>query len=51
MEPSTTFYAKHLLCLVLLKNYSVLLSMPMGVDYVVIGFDMEVQPLATHNAA
>ena len=27
------------------------LSMPMGVDYVVIGFDMEVQPLVTHNAA
>ena len=27
------------------------LSTPMGVDYVVIGFDMEVQPLATHNAA
>ena len=27
-----------------------LLSTPMGVDYVVIGFDMEVQPLATHNA-
>ena len=25
--------------------------MPMGVDYVVIGFDMEVQPLVTHNAA
>ena len=25
--------------------------MPMGVDYVVIGFDMEVQPLITHNAA
>ena len=23
----------------------------MGVDYVVIGFDMEVQPLITHNAA
>ena len=23
----------------------------MGVDYVVIGFDMEVQPLVTHNAA
>ena len=23
----------------------------MGVDYVVIGFDMEVQPLFTHNAA
>ena len=22
-----------------------------GVDYVVIGFDMEVQPLVTHNAA
>ena len=28
-----------------------LLSTPMGVDYVVIGFDMEVQPLVTHNAA
>ena len=28
-----------------------LLSRPMGVDYVVIGFDMEVQPLVTHNAA
>ena len=24
---------------------------PMGVDYVVIGFDMEVQPLVTRNAA
>ena len=24
--------------------------MPMGVDYVVIGFDMEVQPFVTHNA-
>ena len=23
----------------------------MGADYVVIGFDMEVQPLVTHNAA
>ena len=23
----------------------------MGVDYVVIGFDMEVQPLITHNTA
>ena len=29
----------------------VLLYTPMGVDYVVIGFDMEVQPLVTHNAA
>ena len=28
-----------------------LLSTPMGVDYVVVGFDMEVQPLVTHNAA
>ena len=28
-----------------------LLSTPMGVDYVVIGFGMEVQPLVTHNAA
>ena len=28
-----------------------LLSTPMGVDYIVIGFDMEVQPLVTHNAA
>ena len=27
-----------------------LLSTPMGVDYVVIGFDMEVQPIVTHNA-
>ena len=27
------------------------LSTPMGVDFVVIGFDMEVQPLVTHNAA
>ena len=27
-----------------------LISTPMGVDYVVIGFDMEVQPLLTHNA-
>ena len=27
------------------------LSTPMGVDYVVIGFDMEVQPSVTHNAA
>ena len=27
------------------------LSTPMGVDYVVFWFDMEVQPLATHNAA
>ena len=25
--------------------------MPMGVDYVVIGFDMEVQPLVSHSAA
>ena len=28
-----------------------LLSMPMCVDYVVIGFDVEVQPLVIHNAA
>ena len=27
------------------------LSTPVGVDYVVIGFDMEVQPLVIHNAA
>ena len=48
MEPNTTFYAKHLLCLVLLKkkNYSVIVY-----AHVVIGFDMEVQPLAIHNAA
>ena len=31
--------------------FAQLLSTPMGVDYVVIGFDMEVQPLVTHNAA
>ena len=29
----------------------VLFSTPMGVDYVVTGFDMEVQPLVTDNAA
>ena len=36
-----------------LLHYNALLylSTPMGVDYVVIGFDMEVQPLVTHNAA
>ena len=34
-----------------LLSLLVLLSTPMGVDYVVIGFDMEVQPLVTHNAA
>ena len=28
-----------------------LLSTPMGIDYVVIGFDMKVQPLVTHSAA
>ena len=28
-----------------------MLSTPMDVDYVVIGLDMEVQPLGTHNAA
>ena len=28
-----------------------LLSLPMGIDYLVIGFDMEVQPLVSHNAA
>ena len=28
-----------------------LLSTPMGIEYVVFGFDMEVQPLVTHNAA
>ena len=34
------------------EPYHSLLSTPMGVDYnVVIGFDMEVQPLVTHNAA
>ena len=27
------------------------LSTPMGIDYILIGFDMEVQPLVTHNAA
>ena len=32
-------------------EYEHSLSTPMGVDYVVIGFDMEVQPLVTHNAA
>ena len=32
-------------------NTARLFSTHMGVDYVVIGFDMEVQPLVTHNAA
>ena len=32
------------------KVITVLLSTPMGVDYVVIGFNMEVQPFVTHNA-
>ena len=35
----------------LLLSWRLLLSTPMGIDYVVIGFDMDVQPLATHNAA
>ena len=34
-----------------LKPQQSLLSTPMGVDYVVIGFGMQVQPLVTHNAA
>ena len=29
-----------------MENYPGLLSTPMGADYVVIGFDMEVQPLS-----
>ena len=33
------------------KKKYVKLSTPMGVDYVVIGFDMEVQPFVSHNAA
>ena len=33
------------------RHSSVLLSTPMGVDDIVIDFDMEVQPLVTHNAA
>ena len=32
-------------------SQSALLSMLMDIDYVVIGFDMEVQSLVTHNAA
>ena len=34
-------------------NYDTLqlLSMLMGIDYLAIGFDMEVQPLVSHNAA
>ena len=27
------------------------ISMPMGIDYVVIGLDMEVQPLVPYNVA
>ena len=37
--------------MVLKLSFSCLLSTPIGEDYVVIGFDMEVQPLVTHNAA
>ena len=40
------------------QNYSLyglhgiqIIVTPMSVDYVVIGFDMEVQQLVTHNAA
>ena len=35
----------------MLRFEVILLSTRMGVDYVVIGFDMEVQPLVTHSAA
>ena len=37
----------------LLNRYSMtlLLSMPMGIDYIVIAFDMEVQLLVTNNIA
>ena len=38
-------------CLFASNNHNFSLSTPMGVDYVVIGFDIEVQPLVTHNAA
>ena len=34
-----------------LVNGLISLSTPMGVDYVIIGFDMEVQPLVTQNEA
>ena len=44
---TTVFVAKDFA----VKSNLLLLSTPMGVDYVVIGFDMEVQPLVTHNAA
>lgn len=30
---------------------ALLLSTPVGVDFVVIGVDMEIQSLVTHNAA
>ena len=38
-------------CSIYLNLFQQSLSTPMGVDYVVIGLDMEVQPLVTHNAA
>ena len=34
-----------------LHNYCICPSMPIGIDYPVIAFDMEEQPLVTHNAA
>ena len=33
------------------QGWSKLLSTPTGIDYVIIGFDMEVQALVTHTAA
>ena len=38
-------------CIYRLGSGPELLSTAIGVDYVVIGFDMEVQPLVTHSAA
>ena len=38
------------LCNIYENMHDLYLSTPKGIDYVVIGFDMEVQPLVTHNA-
>ena len=48
---TTNVFASNDLCTIKYGISNLLLSKPMGVDYVVIGFDMEVQPLVTHNAA
>ena len=45
-------YSNRLFQILFLALWYLILSFtPKGVDYIVIGFDTEVQPLITHNAA